>query len=96
MIKRMVLFFYKITRVGVLMVNERLEKAKERLSAYYEAELAVLAGQSYSIGSRSLTRANLAWIRTQIDNLENQVEELKAMAEGKGRRKAFRITPRDL
>jgi hypothetical protein len=78
------------------MDNERLLKARERLSAYYEAELAVLSGQSYSIGTRSLTRANLAWIRTQIDNLENQVEELKSMSEGKGRRKAFRITPRDL
>lgn len=78
------------------MLNERLTKAKERLNAYYEAELAVLSGQSYSIGSRSLTRANLAWIRTQIDNLENQVEELQAQVNGKGRRKSFRITPRDL
>jgi hypothetical protein len=78
------------------MVNERLAKAQERLVAYYDAELAVLSGQSYSIGTRTLTRANLAWIRTQIDNLENQVEELKSQAEGKGRRKAFRITPRDL
>lgn len=78
------------------MLNERLSKAKERLTAYYEAELAVLSGQSYSIGSRSLTRANLAWIRTQIDNLENQVEELQAQVNGKGRRKSFRITPRDL
>jgi len=78
------------------MISERLAKAKERLSAYYEAELAVLSGQSYSIGSRTLTRANLAWIRTQIDSLENQVEELTSQSEGKGRRCAFRITPRDL
>lgn len=78
------------------MINERLLKAKERLDAYYEAELAVLSGQAYTIGTRSLTRVNLAWIRTQIDNLENQVEELQSQADGKGRRKAFRITPRDL
>lgn len=78
------------------MISERLAKAKERLSAYYDAELAVLSGQSYTIGSRSLTRANLAWIRTQIDRLEIQVEELTAQSEGKGRRKSFRITPRDL
>jgi hypothetical protein len=78
------------------MENERLAKSKERLSAYYRAELAVLDGQSYSIGTRTLTRANLAWIKTQIDNLEKQVEELKAMSQGKGRRKSFRVTPRDL
>lgn len=78
------------------MDNERLLKAKERLSAYYEAELAILSGQSYTIGTRSLTRANLAFVRDQIDSLETQVEELKSMAEGKGRRRAYRITPRDL
>jgi hypothetical protein len=78
------------------MISERLAKSKERLSAYYDAELAVLSGQSYTIGTRTLTRANLAWIKTQIDNLENQVEELQSQQDGKGRRKAFRITPRDL
>ena len=78
------------------MLTERLAKAKERLTAYYDAELAVLSGQSYTIGTRTLTRANLAWVRTQIDNLENQVEELQSQADGKGRRNAFRVTPRDL
>lgn len=78
------------------MINERLARTEARLAVYYEAELAVLSGQSYSIGTRSLTRANLSLIREQIDNLENQVEELKSQSEGKGRRKAFRITPRDL
>jgi hypothetical protein len=75
---------------------DRLVKTKERLNAYYEAELAVLAGQSYTIGSRSLTRANLAWIRQQIKDLESLVDELESAAAGHGYRKAFRITPRDL
>jgi len=78
------------------MISERLARAEARLTIYYDAELAVLAGQAYTIGTRSLTRANLSLIKEQIDNLENQVEELKSQAEGKGRRKAFRITPRDL
>ena len=79
-----------------MSVNERLVKTKERLNAYYEAELAVLAGQSYTVGSRTLNRANLAWIRQQIKELENLSEELESAASGKGRRKAFRITPRDI
>lgn len=78
------------------MVNERLAKARERLNAYYEAELAVLSGQSYTIGSRSLTRANLSEIRDAIKELEQQVRELETIASGGGHRRAYRITPRDL
>lgn len=40
-----------------------------RLKAYYEAEQAVLSGQSYTIGNRTLTRANLSEIRKAIDDL---------------------------
>jgi outer membrane murein-binding lipoprotein Lpp len=76
--------------------KDRLEKAKQRLDAYYEAEMAVLAGQEYKIGTRSLTRANLEEIRAAIDNLEKQVDQLTAAVNGKGRRKAYRITARDL
>jgi len=78
------------------MVNERLAKARERLNAYYEAELAVLSGQSYTIGSRSITRANLSEIRNAIKELEQQVRELETIASGGGHRRAYRITPRDL
>ena len=41
----------------------------ERLRQYWEAEQKVLGGQSYTIGNRTLTRANLAEIRTAIDDL---------------------------
>ncbi len=41
----------------------------ERLKMYLEAERAVLSGQSYTIGTRTLTRANLETIRQEIDNL---------------------------
>lgn len=79
-----------------MATKDRLEKAKQRLDAYYEAEMAVLAGQEYKIGTRSLTRANLEEIRAAIDNLEKQVDQLTAAVNGKGRRKAYRITARDL
>lgn len=41
----------------------------ERLAQYLEAERAVLSGQSYTIGNRTLTRANLSTIRAAIDSL---------------------------
>ena len=79
-----------------MAVTERLARARIRLELYYEAEVAVLAGQSYKIGTRSLERANLAEIRGAIKELENLCEELQAQANGGGPRRAFRITLRDL
>jgi hypothetical protein len=79
-----------------MTVSERLTRAKERLNAYYEAELKVLAGQEYRMGTRTLTRANLAEIRRGIGNLEGLVAELEAQAAGKGRRKVIGIIPRDI
>ena len=78
------------------MASERLIKTESRLNAYYDAEVAVLSGQSYTIGSRQLTRANLAEIRQAINELEKQVDELKNKEAGAGNRKAYRITLRDV
>lgn len=78
------------------MPSERLIKAKQRLDAYYEAELAVLSGQEYRLGSRLLRRADLAEIRQAIKDLELQVSQLEAIDAGKGPRRAIRITPRDV
>lgn len=41
----------------------------ERLKKYIEAEEAILAGQSYTIGNRMLTRANLATVEKVIQDL---------------------------
>ena len=47
-----------------LSLKEKLERKKKRLEMYYKAEEAILGGaQSYSLGSRNLTRANLSEIR---------------------------------
>lgn len=40
-----------------------------RLKLYVEAERAILSGQSYTIGNRQLTQANLSEVRKEIDNL---------------------------
>lgn len=41
----------------------------ERLKKYIEAEEAILGGQSYTIGNRTLTRANLATVEKVIQEL---------------------------
>lgn len=68
-----------------------IERATIHLQAWLDAELAVSSGQSYSIGTRSLTRANLSEIRKQIIYWESQLVRLN----GRGRR-AKRFVPRDL
>lgn len=60
---------------------------------YYEAEEAVLLNQEYTIGTKSLKRADLSTIRAAIKELEGQIETLEASG---GKNKAFRILPRDM
>lgn len=50
--------------------------ATARLQDYLDAEEKVLLGQSYSIGIRSFTRADLKEIRDGIDYWDNKVQEL--------------------
>lgn len=40
-----------------------------RLKQYLDAERAILSGQSYTIGNRTLTRASLSTVRAAIDDL---------------------------
>lgn len=73
--------------------NERLERYKKRLEMYYEAEEAVLTNQEYTIGTKSMKRADLSTIRAAIKDLEKQIEALEANG---GKNKAFRFLPRDI
>lgn len=54
-----------------------VEFAKERLALYMEAEAKVLSGQSYTIGGRSLTRAQLSEIRSGITYWTGLVDRLE-------------------
>ena len=71
-------------------MSSMLEMTKERLKMYYEAEAAILTSQSYSIGGRSLTRANLSEVRAAIKELEAKVAKLENRT-----RKVRRIIPVD-
>ena len=73
-----------------------LERAKLHLEAWLDAELAISTGQSYTVGSRSLTRANLSEVRKQIEYWKNKVSELELKAVGRKTSRSRRFMPRDL
>ena len=68
--------------------------AKSKLQ---DAYLAIAEGgvQSYSIGSRSLTKHDLGKIREEIAGHDKAIGELSAQLKGQRRRKAVGIVPRD-
>lgn len=71
-----------------------LEMATQYLDAWRAAELAISTGQSYTIGTRSLTRVNMTEVRKQIAYWENQIDMIVNRRRGGAR--AVRIVPRDL
>lgn len=62
-----------------------LAQAETQLAAYLAAEIKVLAGQSYEIAGRRLTRANLQEIQTGVATWNQRVQELTARTSGRGR-----------
>lgn len=80
-------------------LQKKIATARERLEMYYLREKEMLTGgvQSYGVGSRNLTRYNtdLNAIRSAIDELKNELEELEAEEKGNKSRKAFAVLPRD-
>jgi len=57
--------------------TDRIAETRTRLSRYIAAETAVLQGQAYSIGPRSLTRADLSEIRKAIIDLYAELNTLE-------------------
>ena len=78
------------------MAGITLKIAQKHLDAWLEAEMAVTNAQSYTIGSRTMTKANLAEIRRAIEYWSNKVAELENLQKHGGRNRAYRAVPRDL
>ena len=78
-------------------LQTQLTDKQTLLEAYKAAELSILGGaQSYAIGSRSLTRANLAEVTRERKRLEEEVLAIEAAIANGGRRKVVRVILRDL
>lgn len=67
------------------MAGITLDQAQAKLDEYLAAETKVLAGQAYTIGGRSMTRADLAEIRAGRDDWDAKVKSLSRIASGRSR-----------
>jgi len=75
------------------MAGLTLAQAEAQLAAYLAAETAALSGQSYRIGDRMLTRADLAEIRAGLDVWQARIVELANSTTVTGRTRARTIVP---
>lgn len=75
----------------------RMEFHKAAVDKLREAYIALVDGgvQSYTIGSRSLTRLDLAKITSEIKGHEKAIDELEELLKGGKRRKAVGVVARD-
>lgn len=67
-----------------------------KLQTWLDAEEAVATGQSYQIGTRMLTRADLKQIREQMEYWAGKLAEAEAEEKCGGRNREYRFVPRDL
>ncbi|GAK06046.1 hypothetical protein JCM19037_4600 [Geomicrobium sp. JCM 19037] len=67
-----------------------LDRAKDHLNVWLEAERKVATGQEYRIGSRMLKRADLKDIRDSIQYWRREVNRLSGR-----RNRVYRMVPRD-
>ena len=79
------------------IMQARLKERQDALALAYTAYRALLSGQvqSYTIGSRNLTRLDLKSLEESIRTLEKEIDELEAGLRGGRRRKAVGVVPRD-
>lgn len=78
-------------------LRDRLEFHKTSRDAAQTAYIALLNGQaqSYTIGSRSLTKFDLAKLREEIAYHQKEIDALTAELNGRCRRRAVGVIPRD-
>ena len=74
-----------------MSTQNELETARKMLRGWIEAEQAVMTGQEYRMGTRTLRRADLRTIGERIKFWQDEVGRL----EGKSRIRVKQIVPRD-
>ena len=72
------------------------ELCQRKLETWLAAEEAVATGQSYQIGNRMLTRADLKQIREQMEYWAGKLTQAEAEEKSGGRNRAYRAVIRDL
>lgn len=69
---------------------------EQKLNLWLDAEEKIATGQSYQIGSRSLTRADLNDVREEIEYWSGKLTEAEMAETCAGRNRVYRFVPRDL
>ena len=72
------------------------ELCQQKLNTWLAAEEAVTTGQSYQIGSRMLTRADLKQIRNEMEYWAEKLAHAEAEEKTGGRNRAYRAVIRDV
>ncbi len=83
---------------GRTELRARLAFWQEALAKLRKAYLALLDGgvKSYRLDDMELTRLDLSSLNKRIEEAEAKVDELTALLEGQGPRRAFAVIPCDL
>lgn len=72
------------------------ELCRKKLHTWLAAEEAIATGQSYQIGTRMLTRADLKQVREQLEYWGGKLAEAEAEEKQGGRNRAYRALIRDV
>lgn len=78
------------------MAGITLEIAREKLKIWLAAEEELAINQSYTIGGKTFTRADLAEVAQRIEYWNNKVISLENSKKKGGRNRVYRVVPRDL
>ena len=72
------------------------KEAQRHQDIWLEAEAEIATGQSYQIGSRMLTRADLKQVREEMEYWAGKLAEAEAEDKHGGRNRAYRAVARDV
>lgn len=72
------------------------EMCQKKLNTWLAAEEAIATGQSYQIGSRMLTRADLKRVREEMEYWAGKLAAAEAENKHGGRNRAYRAVARDV
>ena len=72
------------------------ELCSKKLNTWLAAEEAVATGQSYQIGTRTLTRADLKQVREELEYWAAMLAQAEAVEAHRGRNRVWRFVPRDV
>jgi hypothetical protein len=79
-------------------IKRELDRTIRRLDDFYDLEQKLLESggvQSYTIGSRSLSKYNLTEVENEIEKLEKRKKDLENELAGRKKRRSLGVIPRD-